>query len=95
MNRTPQIHLRRASDWKRGITRLLKQNGVSRYQFADAAAAAGICTQYTAASLVAADGTVRGKRLPSIETAISLARLAGCEIVMVMPIKEPKTVDPV
>ena len=63
----------------------LQSKGMSRYQFADAAAKQGICTQYTASSLVADDETVRGKRRPALDTAIDLARVAGCKIVFVMP----------
>ena len=63
----------------------LHRRGVSRYQFAEQAADAKVCTNYTASSLLAADGTVRGGRKPSFEIAIQLAELLGCELILVIP----------
>ena len=79
--KSTHVVLNNPSDWKQAMLAALKSRQMTRYQFADAAAKKGICTQYTAASLLANDHTVRGKRRPAIDTAIDLANLIGCKII--------------
>lgn len=60
----------------------LKRKGISRYAFVRMCVDSRICTRHTAECLLADDGTVTGKRRPSMDTAIAMARLAGFSVAM-------------
>lgn len=62
---------------------MLDANGVTRYRFVRDAAEAGIATVHTGECLLAADGTATGTRIPSLQVALDMARLAGYEVVLV------------
>lgn len=76
------------ADWKTTVTAHLAEHGVSRYAFVRACAAHDLCSAHTAECLLAAPDTVTGQRMPSLETAIEMARLAGLDIVLV-PARAP------
>jgi len=76
-------------DWKTAMKKRLADHGVSHYSFARRAVADNLCTLHTAECLLAAEGTVTGDRSPSFGAAISLAALAGYDLVLV-PKREPK-----
>jgi hypothetical protein len=81
--------IRQSSDWKRAITESLRRRGVSRYEFVRACDPR-ICSRHTAECLLASDGTVTGRRKPTIDLAIAIAEAAGFDLVMV-PRTKPAT----
>lgn len=76
-------NIRHAADWKGSMQDMLDHHGVSRYRFVRDVADAGIATVHTGECLLAADGTATGGRLPSLQVALDMARLAGYEVVLV------------
>lgn len=73
-----------ADHWREIMRLQLDTGGKSIYAFSREAAALDICSQHTAACLLARDGTARaGTRVPSLANAIRLADLAGCDLVIV------------
>lgn len=56
---------------------------MSRYVFIRKCHAEGLCSIHTGECLLADNGTVTGQRSPSLGLAISMAKLAGLDLVFV------------
>lgn len=80
---TTETTLYNPADWKTAICAHLRAHGVSRYAFVRECTRERICAAHTAECLLAAPGTSTGQRIPSLETAIEMARLAGMDLVLV------------
>lgn len=74
--------------WKGAITTRLAEHDMSRYAFVRRAVEERICTQHTAECLLADPDTSTGQRVPSLQTAIQFADLAGYDLVLV-PKRKP------
>ena len=82
------MHLKQPLDWKAAIRAKLKLTDTTRYAFIQSITEKKICSRHTAECLLADNGTVTGDRIPTLETAIEIAKEAGFRIVMV-PHKTP------
>jgi hypothetical protein len=71
------------SEWKYAMRSRLDSMRMSRYEFVRKCVEEEICSRHTAECLMADDGTVTGQRKPSLENAISMARVLGFDLVMV------------
>lgn len=80
VKRTP---IESPADWKRGIRAQLDAHGMSRYSFIRACEERSVCSVHTGECLLADDDTVTGQRVPSLQTAIDMARIAGFDLVFV------------
>ena len=80
---TTESTLGHATDWKGAMTAQLAAHDISRYAFVRACEARSICAAHTAECLLAAPHTITGQRMPSLQTAIDMARLAGFDLVLV------------
>ena len=84
------IVLKEPADWKTAVVKQLNTHRVSRYQFVRACAKNDLCAVHTAECLLADPGTATGQRIPSLQNAIDIARLAGFDVVL-MPKRNPST----
>jgi hypothetical protein len=87
MSSTP-TQLDTPAAWKAAMRKQLAQHNVSRYAFVRLANARDLCSVHSAECLLADADKATGKRVPSLQTAIQLARLAGFDLVMV-PARAP------
>ena len=87
--RIKRMPIESPTDWKRGIRSQLDAHGMSRYSFIRACESRGVCTVHTGECLLADDDTVTGQRIPSLQVALDMARIAGFDVVFV-PRYEPK-----
>lgn len=77
------ITLTQPSDWKAAIVQQLNAHQMSRYQFVRACAKRELCAVHTAECLLADPDTTTGQRIPSLQNALDIARLAGFDVVLV------------
>ncbi len=82
------IPLNKPTDWKAAVVGRLREHNMTRYVFVRKAVSNELCGQHTAECLLASDTSATGQRIPTLETAINLARLAGFDLVLV-PTREP------
>jgi predicted phosphoribosyltransferase len=90
MSNDKPIFLFDSAAWKQAMQKQLRDRHMTRYEFVRQCVDNKICTMHTAECLLADNGTVTGKRKPSFEIALNMARLAGLETVLVptpIPIK--------
>jgi hypothetical protein len=83
MSKATKFRLDTPMDWKLAMQRRIASQGQSRYQFICEAVAKGLCARHSAECLLADPDTVTGQRVPSLQTAIELARAAGMDLVLV------------
>jgi hypothetical protein len=77
------IALSEPADWKAAVVQQLHNHKMSRYQFVRACAKHDLCAVHTAECLLADPDTTTGQRIPSLQNAIDIARLAGFDVVLV------------
>jgi len=82
------IVLTEPADWKAAVVQQLTAHRMSRYQFVRACAKRELCAVHTAECLLADPDTTTGQRIPSLQNAIDIARLAGFDVVL-MPKRNP------
>lgn len=76
------------TEWKAAIVQSLAKRNMSRYAFVRKCVDADLCSLHTAECLLADPTRATGKRIPTLENAIEIARLAGLEMRLV-PVADP------
>jgi hypothetical protein len=78
-------------EWKSAVQARLNDHGISRYAFIRKCEGMGICTVHTGECLLADNDTNTGRRVPSFQTAINIARAAGFDVVLIPTNRAPGT----
>jgi hypothetical protein len=71
------------SEWLNAVREALDNDGVSRYRFARILENEGVCSRHSADCLLADEGTtLRGERVPNLQTALGMAHAAGYDVIL-------------